>query len=266
MGILKKLRILNGNGLKLLAAAFMLVDHMGVLLFPDLPWMRFIGRLAMPLFAFMIAEGCRYTKNKCKHFFLLFGLGAVCQIVYILFDPSNLYLGILVTFSISVLIIYAMQYAKKCLFEENAKTWKQLLSISLVFALIALAFVATRLVMIDYGFWGIMLPVFASIFDFHRIPAPDALKKLDCLPVRVTCMMLAELLLIATYGNPIFWVHTNGVLTDPSFQLPALLTFPLLLLYSGEKGKANLKYFFYLFYPLHLAILQGIVSLLYLLT
>ena len=262
---LKKLRVLNGNGLKLLAAAFMLVDHIGVLLFPDLLWLRFIGRFSMPLFAFMIAEGCRYTKNKCRHFFLLFGLGALCQIVYILFDPTSLYLGILLTFSISTLIIYALQYAKKCLLEENPKIWKQILSFSLVFTLIALSFVLSRLVLVDYGFWGIMMPVFASVFDFHRIPAPDCLKKLDCLPIRVLCMMLAEILLIVTYGNPLFWGNANGLFADPLFQLPALLSFPLLLLYNGEKGKANLKYFFYLFYPLHLAILQGIVFLLYLL-
>ena len=250
MEILKKLRILNGNGLKLLAAAFMLVDHIGVLLFPDIQWLRFIGRFSMPLFAFMIAEGCRYTKNKSRHFFLLFGLGAACQMVYILFDPTNVYLGILITFSISILIIYALQYAKKCFFLEEAKTSKQVLASGLVLALVAASYVLTRLVLVDYGFWGIMMPVFASLFDFHRIPAPDSLKKLDCLPVRVLCMMLAEVMLIIT-------------LPEPLFQLPALIAFVLLLLYHGEKGKANLKYFFYVFYPLHLGLLQGVVFLLY---
>ena len=250
MEILKKLRILNGNGLKLLAAAFMLVDHIGVLLFPDIQWLRFIGRFSMPLFAFMIAEGCRYTKNKSRHFFLLFGLGAACQMVYILFDPTNVYLGILITFSISILIIYALQYAKKCFFGEEAKTSKQVLASGLVLALVAASYVLTRLVLVDYGFWGIMMPVFASLFDFHRIPAPDSLKKLDCLPVRVLCMMLAEVMLIIT-------------LPEPLFQLPALIAFVLLLLYNGEKGKANLKYFFYVFYPLHLGLLQGVVFLLY---
>ena len=253
MEFLKKLRIFNGNGLKLLAAAFMLIDHIGIMLFPDVAWLRFIGRFSMPLFAFMIAEGCRYTKNKVKHFFLLFGLGVLCQIVYFIFDPSSLYLGILITFSISTLIIYALQYAKKCFFEKEAKTSRQLLSSGLVLALVALSFVLTRFILVDYGFWGIMMPVFASIFDFHRIPAPDSLKKLDCLPIKVLCMMLAEVLLIVTHYEPLF-------------QLPSLIAFALLLLYNGEKGKANLKYFFYIFYPLHLALLEGVVFLLYLLT
>ena len=251
--MLKKTRIFNGNALKLLAAAFMLIDHIGVMLFPDVVWLRFIGRFSMPLFAFMIAEGCRYTKNKCKHFFLLFGLGALCQIVYFIFDPTSLYLGILITFSISTLIIYALQYAKKCFFEEEAKTSKQVLASALVLGLIALSFALTRFVLVDYGFWGIMMPVFASLFDFHLIPAPDNLKKLDRIPVRVLCMLVAEVMLIITYQEPLF-------------QLPALIAFTLLLLYNGEKGKANLKYFFYIFYPLHLALLEGVVLLLYLLT
>ena len=171
MELFKKLRFLNGNVLKVLAAVFMLVDHMGMLLFPDEEWLRVIGRLSMPLFAFMIAEGCRYTKNKYKHFALLFGLGVACQIVYIIFDPKDLYLGILITFSISTLIIYAMQYAKKCFF-LGAKWMEKITSVFLVAILISLSYFLCELVLVDYGFWGIMMPVFASIFDFHRIPAP----------------------------------------------------------------------------------------------
>ena len=249
MGFLQKIRIFNGNTLKILAALFMLFDHAGILLFPNQLWMRFIGRLAMPLFAFMIAEGCRYTKNKVKHFALLFGLGIACQIVYIIFDPTTMYLGILITFSISTLIIYAMQYAKTCLFSKEKKEKEKILSVLLVLTLIALAYQLCRHVDVDYGFGGIMMPVFASLFDFHRIHTPDIWKKLDCLPVRVLCMLIMEILVVAT-TNPI------------KFQLPALLAFLLLFLYNGKKGKANLKYFFYVFYPLHLGLLQGIAFLL----
>ena len=45
-------------------------------------------------------------------------------------------------------------------------------------------------------------------------------------------------------------------------QVHALLSLPLLLLYSGKRGKVNLKYFFYIFYPVHLALLQGLAMLL----
>lgn len=85
MQTLQKLRIFNGNSLKILAAIFMLVDHIGILFYPqELIW-RIIGRISMPIFAFMIAEGCRYTRNKAKHFLLPFCLGVICQIVYYFF-------------------------------------------------------------------------------------------------------------------------------------------------------------------------------------
>ena len=48
---------LSGNALKLLAALFMTIDHVGVLLLPHVIVLRILGRLALPIFAFMIAEG-----------------------------------------------------------------------------------------------------------------------------------------------------------------------------------------------------------------
>ena len=120
MESLKKIRFLNSNTLKLIAAISMFLDHFGLFFFPTTLWFRVLGRFAMPLYAFAIAEGCRYTRNKRKHFLLLFGLGAICQIVYTIFDPKNLYFGILITFSFSTLMIYALQYAKKCTFESKS--------------------------------------------------------------------------------------------------------------------------------------------------
>ena len=101
---LKKMRILNGNTLKILAAVTMFIDHFGLMFYPQNMVYRAIGRLAMPLFAFMIAEGARYTRNKARHFCLLFGLGAICQIVYFVFSGDT-YLNILLTFSMSTLIL-----------------------------------------------------------------------------------------------------------------------------------------------------------------
>ena len=63
---------ISGNALKFLAAAAMLVDHIGLILFPKIFVLRAIGRLAFPLFAYMIAEGCRYTRHKARYLLLIF--------------------------------------------------------------------------------------------------------------------------------------------------------------------------------------------------
>ncbi len=251
METLKKLRILNSNTLKLIAAVAMLIDHAGLLLFPNVIWLRYIGRLAMPIFAFAIAEGARYTKNKVKHFFLLFGLGAVCQFAYFFISPDELYLGILITFSISTLLIYALQYAKKCVFDEKTALWLKAASCALFLAMAIGTHFFCKYVHIDYGIWGCMLPVFASLLDFHRIPAPDWVKKFDLLPLRVLCMSALLILYV--------------VISHSLFTVWCLFTIPLLFLYNGEKGKWNMKYFFYIFYPVHLVVLEGLAILQYLL-
>ena len=65
---MKNVRVLNANAIKFLAAAIMVIDHVGLLFFPQTAIFRYIGRVSMPLFAFAVSEGCRYTKNKTKHF------------------------------------------------------------------------------------------------------------------------------------------------------------------------------------------------------
>ena len=53
--------------LKLIAAASMLTDHAGLILFHKKKWMRIVGRLAFPLFAFLITEGFQHTRNRRRY-------------------------------------------------------------------------------------------------------------------------------------------------------------------------------------------------------
>ena len=63
---------LSSNALKLIALVSMTVDHIGLILFPQYRVLRIIGRIAFPIFAYMIAEGCRYTSNRIRYFLTIF--------------------------------------------------------------------------------------------------------------------------------------------------------------------------------------------------
>ena len=72
---------MTGNQLKIVALLAMTCDHVGKLLLPQVEILQIFGRLAFPIFAYMIAEGCVHTKSKKKYFFIekpLF-LTALCR-------------------------------------------------------------------------------------------------------------------------------------------------------------------------------------------
>ena len=231
---------LNGNVLKIIAAISMLVDHIGVIFFPTVIALRIIGRFAFPIFAYMIAEGCNYTKNKLRYFLNVFVLGVGCQLVYSLYGGDEM-MGILITFSISILVIYAMQYMKKLLFSEKVGAFGQALSVFVFIAAVAAAYVLNEIFYIDYGFWGCMAPVFASVFRVPREMSLPYLEKLD-----------KHVLHVSLFGVGLAILSFAIAGTQPY----ALFALPLLFIYSGKRGKLNMKYFFYIFYPLHLAVLE----------
>ena len=239
---------LSGNALKIIAAIAMLIDHAGILLFPRYPIFRIIGRLAFPIYAFMIAEGCRYTRNKIRYFLGIFSLAALCQLVYFFYD-SSLYMCILVTFSLSILMIYALQYFKKCFFDPDKSVIIKILSGLLFLGSVIFTYLLNKVFSIDYGFWGCMLPVFASVFHSAGEHYPNFLKKLDIIPLHVMALGAGMLIRLMRTSSPI--------------QVYAFFALPLLLLYSGKRGRLKMKYFFYIFYPVHLVVLEGIAMLVY---
>ena len=109
---------LTGNQLKIIAMITMTCDHVGMQIFPHLQWLRLIGRLAMPIYAYMIAEGCRHTRDRKKYLLRLFGMGALCQVVYLI-AMGSLYQCILITFSLSVMLICLLDRSEK---EKTPKT------------------------------------------------------------------------------------------------------------------------------------------------
>ena len=234
---------MSGNKLKASACIAMVVDHVGVLLFPGVAVLRYIGRLSMPIFAYLIAEGCQHTRSNGKYFLKMFGLAAFCQAVYFASDLlsggiRDIYLNVLFTFSLSILVCWSYLNLKEALDQTKRS---RVLCAALLFAgalllglfctefLDELFGIPTRL---DYGFAGIILPLFAVIFPEkkHQLPLFAVGTVIFCLLLRVRI--------------PYIWF--------------SLLSIPLILFYDGTRGTRRLKYAFYLFYPLHFALLYAI--------
>ena len=233
--------VFSSNSLKMIGAAAMLVDHVGLMFFPEITLLRILGRLAYPIFAFMIAEGCAHTGNRGRYFLRVFVRAAVCQIVYFLVDGSA-YFSILVTFCCGIGMVYALQDMKRELFAGERPGYLGAVEFALT---VVLVWLLNRRLTIDYGFWGCMVPVFASLFQGLE-GAPDALRALDRKEVHVGMTGIGLVMLSWDLGGIQWW---------------SLLALVLLMLYSGKRGKWRMKYFFYIFYPAHLAILQGIAWL-----
>lgn len=214
---------LTGNQLKIIAMITMTCDHVGMQIFPHLVWLRLVGRLAMPIYAYMIAEGCRHTRDRKKYLLRLLGMGVLCQVVYLI-AMGSFYQCILITFSLSVVLICLLDRAEK---EKTAKA-----NMALYGAVLLVFFICVVLpdllpntdFRIDYGLPGVLLPVL--IYG-----------------AGTKGLMLGLALVAMKYGG-IQWL--------------AYLSVPLLLCYNGQRGKANIGKLFYWYYPIHLVAIYGI--------
>ena len=216
---------LTSNQLKLLAMLTMTLDHIGVQMFPGALWLRIVGRLAFPIYAYMIAEGCAHTRNRRKYLLQMAGLALLCQLVYF-FAMGSLFQCILVTFTLSILLIYACDTGSRPL------TALALLGVAFVTVALPRLLPGTDFA-IDYGFFGVLVPVAAYLGKTHR----------------------EKLLFTASALVALAW-SVGGI---QWYSLAALLP---LALYGGQRGKRRMKWLFYLYYPLHLAAIYGISLLL----
>jgi len=130
--------------LKMIAAVTMLIDHVGYIFFPQYIFLRIIGRISFPIFAFLIVEGFMHTRDVKKYIFrmLVFALVTEIPFDFAFYGAVNWeHQNVLITFVLALLALYIdRQYTRK---------------IGIV-AAFALAFLA-EFIGSDYGMLGVII-------------------------------------------------------------------------------------------------------------
>ena len=225
----KGIRALDGTMLKIIAMVSMVFDHVGDMFFPGVMWPRMIGRLAMPIFSFCIAEGYIHSRNRNKYIIRLGIFALVSEVPFDLAFDGTIGLNhqnIMLTFFLSVLALKAFDLIRGEVIEDTGKysVWRTACGILFVCVMAVFAV----LVKADYTLFAVM-----AVFLFYVFK--------DARHLIRTGVGVAFLALTRTVG----YYCTTG------------LSFIPLILYNGKRGR-GLKWLFYVFYPGHLLLLYFI--------
>ncbi len=214
---------LSSFEIKVIAAATMVIDHIGAVFFPGMTLFRVIGRISFPLFCFLAVLGFLHTHNVYRYLGRLLICAIVSEVFFdfaffgrIDFSANNSVFTLAVGVA-SLLVMQKQGYLTGC-----------------VFTLVAGFFL--NVANVNYGLYGTILTVL--IYFAYRF-----------------CMETKKSMYLSWGVVALFMVFYR-----PSIQVFAVFAVIFMVLYSGEKGyeKNWVKNFFYLFYPVHLLVLAVI--------
>ena len=212
--------------LKIIAMVSMVFDHVGDMFFPELAWPRMIGRLAMPIFSFCIAEGYIHTSDKGRYLRRMGIFALVSEAPFDLAFEGRLNLthqNIMLTFFLAIIALMLFDRIRGEKQEDTGKysAGRTFLGVCAVLGMAVIAL----LVKADYTLFAVI-----AVFLFYVLRDSGQLIR--------TGAGVGFLAVTRTVG----YYCTTGLSLIP------------LLLYNGKKGK-GLKWLFYAFYPGHLLIL-----------
>lgn len=195
-------------------------------------WMRYIGRMAFPIYCFLLVEGFLHTRSVAKYAGRLFLFALISEIPFDLAITgqwwSMEYSNVFFTLVLGLVAIWAISYVEKLYEFWQEKQWEPILGTIMIGAmgLVVVAVMggfAEMVLRTDYGFGGIVAILVLYLFRKQREMA----------------FALSVLAL--------------SVLSGSTEILALIMLYPLLK-YDGTRGK-NMKYVFYAFYPVHLLVL-----------
>lgn len=239
--------------LRILACVLMLIDHVGELVQnPTLMLiMRGIGRLAFPIFAFLIYNGFIHTSSRLRYARRLGLFALISQIPFSLFSgreflqKGNVFFALL----LALLCLWAVDEMRK---RDGLRPWCWAVPIVLV---VGYTFGGVSL---DYGVKGVLLVMVFYCFDREKFSG-KVLTVFGTLAAMNYAygINLAKTAVKFVLGQPWSWPKFS---TWDTLSLANLLALVFVFLYNGEKGGSGkyakaVQYGFYLFYPVHLLIL-----------
>lgn len=227
--------------LHIIAMLFMLLDHMWATITPGIDWMTCVGRMAFPIFAFMIVEGYFHTHSLKKYMIRMFAFAAISEVPFDYMYEGNPFYpyhqNVMWTFLIALAGIWAMEAIKK-----KGKLWLTILVSAIV---ILIGFLLGFLFMVDYYGTGILM-----VFTFYLFRGRKWWNYLGQFAV----MYYLNVELLGGYYYPITLFGHEFELIQ---QGMALFAFVPIWLYQGRQGYHAkwFQYFCYGFYPLHITVL-----------
>ena len=233
--------------LHIMAMGFMLCDHLWGTIVPGNDWLTCIGRIAFPIFAFMIVEGYFHTGNLKKYGLRLLLFAIVSEIPFNLAMGSRLFYplhqNVLWSFLISLGLVHCNEKAK-----AKGKLWLRIL---LGCISVLLGYILGLVTMVDFYHAGILTVL---VFYFFRQ------KKWWSRMGQLICLWYINTEMLGGFAYELHLFGRTCFFTRQSLALLALLP---IWLYRGKRGYHSkwLQYACYGFYPLHLLIL-GILNFL----
>lgn len=274
---------LNTYQIKVLALIIMTLDHIAVYL-AAIPFIntasgliRIVGRIAAPLFLFMIVQGLRHTRNKEKYALRLYIASLAMAVGNILIGivPSEMQFmsprgNIFTTFFYVVFYVMLIEKIIQAVKERDLKkVIAPVILILATFAFVGIEIFVYNLTDVSGKFRNILIDGIGTLlpnpfgvdYSFTFILLGIAWyfignKRIECALFAALCMAtyLFQGAISVSYHFRFFELFVPN-------QFWMFLALPFIYLYNNEKGKSN-KYFFYMYYPLHIYVLYIIGSIL----
>lgn len=234
---------ITSNTLKIIAMILMLIDHTGMLFFPQHLIFRILGRIAFPIFAFQVAEGYRHTSNQSKYLNRLFIFALISEIPFNLLTSGSLIninnQNVMFTLLFGLILIIQIDKYQKNNNRNN-------LIIAITYSLV-LSFLST-IFNFDYGAMGVMSVAMFFLFK-------------DKILLQLLGLIYINIIAIETMIIPLNMLGYKLYIPIQSFA--ALAMFPIYF-YNGNKGNLSKRIgrYLYYFYPVHMLILVILKALL----